>query len=316
MSLRNKFRQFSLASIFICFFIPQAQAGFWDDAVNKVKSATEEVISDTVDDMANKDETSSDSSAKESSSTASEEKKQAVKKPASTETPSAVADVQSTTVTETTASQHSDVDIVGLKLGMTQDQVIAALKNHNKSVDITFKEFKVTPNDRKQYASLPDHVQAIDARIGNYTRPNETIIIRFSSPPTNSTVNEIVRSATFSQDILADTVISALKEKYGMPPKKGTFTWGNNGDWGINSNCHKVAHLGDGSYYDSTCNGWELTAFVGTGKEIIGGLTTILIDHGEINRQNLATHDYRAQLKEERRKEKITKASQGSAPTL
>jgi predicted lipoprotein with Yx(FWY)xxD motif len=66
MSLRNKSRQISLASIFICFFIPQAQAGFWDDAVNKVKSTTEKVIKDTADGMTNNNDKSSDSSPKAS----------------------------------------------------------------------------------------------------------------------------------------------------------------------------------------------------------------------------------------------------------
>ncbi len=319
MSLRNKSRQISLASLCIYFFIPQVQAGFWDDVANKAKSVTEEVIKDTAGDMTNNDDQSSDSSSTVSTSAAAEEKKQEVKSSASTETSSAVASVQTTSVTETTASQSSDVDIIGLKLGMTQDQVIAALKKHNKDFDITFSESKVTSNERKQDAHLPDHLLAIDARMADiHSRPNETIIIRFSRPPSNNTVNEIVRSVSFAQDILTDTVVSALKEKYGTPtPKPRMLVWDFSANSNKNSNCHMMAYMGNQDrFYKTACSGMELIAIINTSNEILGGLQTALIDHGEIKRQFLATNNYRAQLIEERRQEELKKASQGSAPTL
>ena len=319
MSVRNNYHRISLASIFICFFIPQVQGGFWDDTVKKVKTATEDIITDTANGMTNNNDKSSDSSSRVNTGTVLEEKKQTVKNSTVTETSSAVASVQTPSVTETAVSQHSDVDIIGLKLGMTQDQVVAALKKHNKDFDITFSESKVTANERKQDAHLPDHLQVIEARMGNiHTRPNETIIVRFSSPPSNNTVNEIVREVTFSQDTLSDTVVTALKEKYGTPtPKQGMLLWG----FSINNEgsvCpHMMPYFGhQGHYHQSDCSGIELIAMVNTSQEISRGLTTVLIDHGEIKRQYLASHEYVAQLREERRQEKIKKASQGSAPTL
>ena len=124
MNLRNKSRQIFLASIFICFFIPHVQAGFWDDAVKKVKTVTEDVIKDTVGDMANNDDKSPDSPPKASTSTASEEKKQVVNNATATETSPAVASDQPASVTETTASQHSDIDVIGLKLGIDRKSVV------------------------------------------------------------------------------------------------------------------------------------------------------------------------------------------------
>ena len=263
------------------------------------------------------EEVSTTESTKVSANTASEEKKQVVKTSTPTETSSAATSIQSTTVTETTASQHSDVDIIGLKLGMTQDQVMAVLKKHNKDVDITFSEFKVTANERKQMAEIPDHVTAINAAIGDARyAPYEIIIIRFSSPPSNNTVNEIVRSVRFAQDILTDTVATALIEKYGTPPKKGLFIWGNDTN---NAACHMMPSFGFGNqdhFYDPQCSGLEVRALVDTSKKTIGGLKAVLIDHGEIKKQMLATNNYRAQLKEERRQAKLKEASQGSAPTL
>ena len=304
MSFRNKSCQISLTSIFICFFIPQVQAGFLDDVVNKAKSVTEDVIEDTVGDMANNDDKSPSSPPKASTSTVSKDKKQVEK---------------NSTPIETAASQHSDVDIIGLKLGMTQDQVIAALKKHNKDFDITFSESKVTSNERKQDAHLPDHLLAIDAKMGDiHSRPNETIIVRFSRPPSDNTVNEIVRSVTFSQDTLTDTVVAALKEKYGtLTPKPGMLVWDFSANSNKNSNCHMMAYIGNQDrFYKSQCGGMELIAMVSTSQEILRGLQTALIDHGEIQKQMLATNNYRAQLKEERRQEKLNKASQGSAPIL
>ncbi|MEH6444849.1 MAG: hypothetical protein V7784_13210 [Oceanospirillaceae bacterium] len=57
MSLRNKSRQISLAIIFICFLIPQVQAGISDDAVNKAKSVTK-AIKGNVANITNNDDKS------------------------------------------------------------------------------------------------------------------------------------------------------------------------------------------------------------------------------------------------------------------
>jgi|GEM_PF-2522508 len=303
MSLRNHSRRVSLASIFICFFIPQVQAGFLDDAVNKVEAATEGVIKDTVDDVSNTDGKSSSDSSKVNTDTAPESENQAV---------------ENSTALKTTASEHSDVDIVGLKLGMTQDQAMAALKKHNKNVAITLSEFKVTENERKQGAELPDHVTAINAQIGDRkSRPNETIIVRFSGPPSNSTVNEIVRSIIFAQDTLTDTVVTALNEKYGTPtPKPGMLVWSFSSK-NKNANCHMRAYIGNQDrFYKPQCDGMELIAMMSTRQETMRGFQTALIDHSSMKEQILATNNYRAQLKEERRQEKLDKASQSSAPTL
>lgn len=216
------------------------------------------------------------------------------------DTSSAVANAQFITVAEITSGQHSDVDIIELKLGMSQEQVIAALKKHNKDFDITFSEFKVTPNQRKQGVDLPDHVTAINAAVGDArTAPYETVVIGFSSPPAKNTVNQIVRSERFAQDTETDTIVSALKEKYGTPtPKNGLLLWDYSAKGNKNGMCHMFPTMGNqGNFYDPVCNGMELIATVDTRQKTLRGLTTVLIDHGEIKRQILATNDYRTQLR-------------------
>ena len=173
MNLRKKPLQTSLIFISICFFISLAQGSFWDDAVKKAKSVTEEVVKSSVDDMGNDDVKSSGNSPEKKMSTDSTKEKPATGNSSSTKISSAAENRQSVSAEETTARQHVDVDIVGLKLGMTQDQVIAVLKKHNKDLQITFGEFKVTPNARKQHAHLPNHVTSINAQIGTGMRPRE-----------------------------------------------------------------------------------------------------------------------------------------------
>jgi NACalpha-BTF3-like transcription factor len=304
MNLRNNSCRISLVSIFICFFIPQVQAGFLDDAVNRVKSATEEVIKDTADDATNNNDKSSSSPSKVSTNAASEEKKQAVK---------------NSTATEKTANQHSDIDIIGLKLGMTLDQVIAALKTHNKDLKVRIQEFKKTSNERKQAAHLPDHVRSIDARIGSTRPPYDIITVKFSSPPSNNVVNKIERSVAFAPDILTDTLVSALKEKYGPPTsKRDPLIW----DYTKSdkkAECMVMLRKGKSPHHvfpTNTCVELVLSSNVTTLKETLSELRTVLIDHEEIKRQNLATNSYRSQLMEERRQAHLKKASQKSAPKL
>lgn len=262
------------------------------------------------------EEVSTTESTKVSANTVSEEKKQVVKTSTPTETSSAATSIQSTPVAETTTSQHSEIDIVGLKLGMTQNQVIAALKKHNKDLDIKIREFKRTSAQRKQGAYLPDHVQGIVAKIG-LNRPYDRITIWFSVPPSNNAVNKIDRWVAFAEDILTDTVVTALKEKYGTPTsERGSLLW----DYtkGDKEKCLLILSGGNKFHTHQTtdCVELELSSNVNTLKETLGDLNTVLINHEEIKRQILATNDYRAQLKEERRQEELKKASQVSAPTL
>lgn len=296
MHTHSRTRYLCLTVIFTLFSVSIAEAQIWGKLKDVVNNKVEEVVTKEV--------------AKQVNQTPEKSKKDNIS------TPTIQNNNNASKATYETGTANSDIDIIGLKLGMTQDQVIAALKKHNKDVDITFNEFKVTPSARKQNAEIPDHLQAIDARIGDIrTSPNETIIIRFSGPPANNTVNEIVRSVIFAEDILTDTVVNALKEKYGAPTQKsGMLLFGGAAN---DSMCHMMAYIGhQDHYYKSGCSGMELIAMINTNQETLGGLKTVLIDHGEIKRQILATNNYRAQLREERRQEELKKASQKAAPIL
>ena len=146
------------------------------------------------------------------------------------------------------------------------------------------------------------------------------IVVFFSSPPADSAVNQIKRSVSFAQNTLVDTVTSALKEKYGAPTTETYWMfWNYSGNGNESKMCHMAHRMGSNeraSFYNPSCNGLELIAFVDTRKEVLGGLTTVLVDHNEITRQVSATHGYRAQLKEERHQKEKKNASENSAPIL
>jgi hypothetical protein len=353
MNVQNKLHQISLASIFICFFVPQVQAGFWDDAVNKVKSTTEKVIKDTADGMSSNDDKSSDSPSKASTSTAPEEKKQAVKSSTATEKSSAASNVQSAPVTETTASQSSDIDIIGLKLGMTQDQVIAALKKHNKDFDISTSEKKsqksgpesdLVAEFRQSTAALncigaeergelcgdqiPDHVISVNASIKSMGVAKETLAIEYFTPPSKNVVKRISRRIGLgSNGTLKTTVLTAITKKYGPPTNKGwqVLVWNftNNDDSTISKKCNAEI---DGSikrnkYWQGIGNtadcGLVLTMEVNANNSgVVHQMSSVLVDYSVLRRDKLELEKFRVQKLKEREEKNKNNASKNSAPTL
>jgi hypothetical protein len=354
MNVQNKLHQISLASIFICFFVPQVQAGFWDDAVNKVKSVTEDVIKDTVGDMANNDDKSPDSPPKASTSTAPEEKKQSVKSSTATETSSAASNVQSAPVTETTASQSSDIDIIGLKLGMTQDQVIAALKKHNKDFDIRTSEKKSQKSGpesdlvaelRQSTAALncigaeergelcgdqiPDHVISVNASIKSMGIAKETLAIEYSTPPSKNVVKRISRRIGLgSNGTLKTTVLTALTKKYGPPTNKGlhelVWNFTNNDDSAISEKCNAEIERGFKrglvDLYNlvnlADCGLVLMMKVIADDSGVVHQMSSVLVNYSVLRRDKLELEKFRIQKLKEREEKNKNNASKNSAPTL
>ena len=314
MNLRNKFRQIPLASVFICFFIPQVQAGFWDDAVNKAKSATEKVINDTVGDGASNNSKSSDSSPEESTNTTSEKKKQVVK---------------SSATTVTAASQHPDLDIIGLELGMTQEQAVAALKKHDKDFKITFDRAKSgnSYHSLSKESRFGNYLMALNAVIKNQNGGSEIVALGFAIPPSTSRVIRIKRSISFDKNSmpLKNIVRGALIKKYGVPTSEGTkliWNYASNDNSVVKKDCasaiqgRAIKRTGYGSLTRVRLScGLILNAEV-VGLEIASQMYVELEDYRKSNRNKLATDEYLKQLKEQRRQDELKKSSQSSAPTL
>lgn len=342
MSLPSNFRRISLASIFICFYIPQVQAGFWDDAVNTVSNATNKVINDTSDGITNSNDKSPSSPSKVSTSTASEEKEQGVKDSTSTETSSAASNVQSASMTETTASQHSDIDIIGLKLGMTQEQAVAVLKTHNKDFHIVFDKFEILKPDANDPMSgwrtsaqssnlspverlLPNYLKGIHASVSGKNR--EFITITFSEPPSSNVVKYIKRTSHFdpSAKPSKDIVLGALTKKYGTPTNEGkrilAWDYSSSDDSTMEEKCSSaiefaIVKRNSLDIPQNTDCGLILTMKINSDNVIASGLEAVMVDYSEVERQKLATEAYHARLLKERDEQRIKDGNQNSAPTL
>jgi hypothetical protein len=120
------------------------------------------------------------------------------------------------------ASSVGFVDIVGVKLGMTVEQAVAALKAANPKlvIDIHDGELtaagKVIKTPRVILAHLPAAARN-PAAWGNLDGSHEAIGVQLTTPPGPIVVETVLRYVSFpsSAPVAASTVIDALRKKYG-----------------------------------------------------------------------------------------------------
>ncbi len=326
MNFPNKSCRIFLASISICFFMPQVEAGLWDDVVNKVKNVAEDITDDTADDMTSEDEKSASSSSSADSSTASVQKKKTVNNSTPADTSSVVENAQMTTSAQTSASQLSKVDIAGLKLGMSQEQAVAALKAHNKELHIAYEKFEIVkPDDNDPMSAwrasaqasnlspvehlLPDYLKAIHASVSGNS--SESITLEFAEPPSANVVKYIVRTNRFDPSARPskDNVLAALTKKYGVTTNKGkrVLAWNYSSDDNsvIKEKCttaieYAVVQRDSLDMRGNAHCGLVLTVKISSDDVIAFGLDAVLANYSETERQRLATEDYHVQLLQER----------------
>jgi hypothetical protein len=252
------------------------------------------------------------------------------------------ANVQSASMTDITTSKYSDIDIIGLKLGMTQEQAIAVLKKHNKKIHISLDKFEVLKPDSDdpmvnwratsqasrlspEQKLLPNYLKVINASISGVKQ--ESITIMFAEPPANNVVKYIKRINKFDRNAMPSKriVVDAVTKKYGSPIASGRrLIWSEAGvgKSGVKEECTSaiqvaVKRSGSGPMVNVGSNcGVVLDVEVHSNDKVAHGMNTVLMDYTEINRQKLATENYMEQLKEQIRHEKLKKASQSSAPVL
>ena len=120
------------------------------------------------------------------------------------------------------ASSVGFVDIVGVKLGMTIEQAVAALKAANPKlvIDIHDGELtaagKVIKTPRVILAHLPAAARN-PAAWGNLDGSHEAIGVQLTTPPGPIVVETVLRYVSFpsSAPVAASTVIDAHRKKYG-----------------------------------------------------------------------------------------------------
>jgi len=248
--------------------------------------------------------------------------------------------VQFSATSKAMDKQH--VDIIGIKLGMSQDQVVSALKAHNKDVRVTFEKFEIIKPDpldpmsawrasaqasnlgRTGMLLFPNYLKAIHASLSGINSESVTII--FSVPPATNVVRNIKRTNRFSQSMMPskDNVIGALKQKYGTPTHQGkqvlAWNYSENDNIELKQKCLAAIEYSvvERDALDIPSNagcGLVLTVKIQGDDLVSSGLSAALVDYSEVERQKIATEDYRIQLlkkSDEQRKQKADK----NLPTL
>lgn len=129
----------------------------------------------------------------------------------------------------TTSNSHAAPDLMGLKLGMTEAEVVKVIKAYNPKMTIekTVSSFSSTPSFlRKIYAHTSNMVPVNGSEIDSF-------IIDFAGGPNQSIAMKIERSVSlnFTSPTTTEKLISALQGKYGKETsgvndgRRINFTW-------------------------------------------------------------------------------------------
>jgi hypothetical protein len=119
-----------------------------------------------------------------------------------------------------------DWDIVGIKLGMTEQQARAAIKAHSEQAAIDEKMLMFTFNDGARQQETPSFLATINAQIPGpaNTSDTESIKLEFSAPPLEQRVIGVRRVlSTYKNPPPLDSMNDSLTRKYGKPVSDATF---------------------------------------------------------------------------------------------
>jgi hypothetical protein len=115
-------------------------------------------------------------------------------------------------------SEASKIDIMGLRLGMSPDEIKPILEAAQPGIQVKVQE-----------STWPDGTRYVSAITGNWSIPNknnpavisrgELLDVHFSAPASGNKSFWITRQAAFydGQEISKEATIRALLEKYGKP---------------------------------------------------------------------------------------------------
>ncbi len=116
-------------------------------------------------------------------------------------------------------------DIVGIKLGMTPQQAVAAVKAHDPNLKIETLTARLedpsgTPGN---FVRVPFSINAHSINHDPNKGPVEWIAMQFTTPPNHPVIAKIVRNTTFTvgQPVQASNLLAALTQKYGQDNYEG-----------------------------------------------------------------------------------------------
>lgn len=119
-----------------------------------------------------------------------------------------------------------DWDIVGIKLGMTEQQARAAIKAHSAQAQIAEKTLKFTFNDGARQQETSGFLATITAQIpgGAGSSDSESIELELSPPPREQRVIKVRRAlSSYGDPPPLQRMQDSLAQKYGRPLDTRTF---------------------------------------------------------------------------------------------
>lgn len=111
------------------------------------------------------------------------------------------------------------IDTVGIKLGMTPKEAVAALHAHNPSLKMETLTARLYPyGTLGSFVRVPYSINAHTANTNTLNGPVEWIALRFTTPPNPPLVAKIVRYTGFpaSQPVMVSNLLDSLRKKYGQ----------------------------------------------------------------------------------------------------
>jgi len=125
------------------------------------------------------------------------------------------------------AADASVLDIVGIKLGMTPQQAIAAVRAHNPGLKIDIIKAPIEhPSANSMYVRdpkvpverFPQYIYAHTAAISSNQGQVENITIRLTTPPNAPVVAAVGRMIMFhvGEPVMASNLLDSLHKKFGI----------------------------------------------------------------------------------------------------
>jgi hypothetical protein len=169
--------------------------------------------------------------------------------------PDAGADCCSPEAMKKVAASIGFVDIVGIKLGMTPEQAVAAVKAYNPNLKIEnlTSRLEHPSGPLGNFVRVPHMINAYTANTRQDLGPVEWIAMQFTLPPGPPLLAKVQRYTGFlaSQPVLASNLIESLRKKYGQANSQGNM-------WVYDSNGKLLTRVGnpqEGCAHDGMATG-------------------------------------------------------------
>jgi hypothetical protein len=144
------------------------------------------------------------------------------------DSPAANGDCCSPEALKKIAASVGFVDIVGIKLGMTPEQALAAIKAYKSTFKIEVLNARLFHPGVETFTRVPHYISAQEPNLQN-GKGYEYINLEFTQPPSPPLVSKIERYIAMppSQPVMASTLLESLRKKYGQYnfSQNGPLAW-------------------------------------------------------------------------------------------